>query len=164
MLRRYISKKGALASPIPQFDHDPNFIVFRSWSAILSLAGKIPQFPKADPTFLFLDENAEADEVGTLPVGKPVCLRNPGRYAHLNVTIVCARTGNEVFYAKELPTGGFLHLEFAQEGNFTLHFSPAFSQVTLHRSFRVAAPALSNSPIASNFHPSLNPSFPLDRG
>ena len=146
-----------LQPPIPQFSHDPHFIAFRSWTTILSLEKILPEENPADSHVLFLDENASACEPERMPVRGPVCLRNSTRFAHLNVAIVCAQSGKTVFFVPELPAGRFLHLEFLQEGSYTLHYFPAFSQTTLHRSLKVVAPKVSQSPIAPNFLPSLKP-------
>ena len=146
-----------LQPPIPQFSHDPHFIAFRSWTTILSLEGILPEESPSNACVLFLDENANACEPERLSARGPVCLRNSTRFAHLNVAIVCVQSGKTVFSVPELPAGRFLHLEFLQEGSYTLHFAPAFSQTTLHRSLQVVAPKVSKSPIAPNFHPSLKP-------
>jgi hypothetical protein len=152
----HIQKKNELQSSIPQFSHDPNFIAFRSWTTILSLRGTLPGENPADSNVLFLDENAKGNGAEILPVRGSVCLRNPTRFTHLNVTIVCARSGQKVFFARELPAGEFLHVEFLQEGSYTLRYFPAFSPITPHRDIRVAAIRLASN-IAPNFHPRLKP-------
>lgn len=157
MFRRYITMGNAHQSPIPQFFHDPNFIAFRSWTTILSLEGILPEENPADSNVLFLDENADACGSERIPVRGPICLRNPTRLTHLNVAIVCAWSGQEVFFVRELPAGRFLHLEFLQEGSYTLHYSPAFSPVTLRQDIQVLAPIRPASTIALNFHPCLKP-------
>jgi hypothetical protein len=156
-LHQHSLSEKALQPPIPQFSHDPHFIAFRSWTTILSLEGILPEENPADSLVLFMGESADACGTERIPVRQPVCLRNPTRFAHLNVTIVCARSGRKVFFVPELPAGRFLHLEFLQEGMYALYYSPAFSQVTLHRSLQIVAPKASNSPIAPNFHPQLKP-------
>ena len=155
MLRQYSQRENALQSPIPQFSHDPNFVAFRSWTAILSQEGILPEEARANEAFVFLGEDTKENRTEMLPVRGPVCFRNPTRFAHLNVTLVCARSGQEVFSVRELPAGRFLHLEFLQEGSYTLHYSPAFSQVTLHRNIQIFIPASSTDSIPHNFHPSL---------
>ncbi len=148
-----------LLPPIPQFFHDPSFVAFRSWTTILSLEKILPDENPADAYVLFLGEKADAREPERISVRGPVCLRNPTRFAHLNVTIVCARSGRKVFFVPELPTGRFLHLEFLQEGSYHLHYAPAFSQTTLHRSLQVVARTAPSSPIAPNFSPCLKPTW-----
>jgi len=157
MSNQDILKQNEIQSPIPQFYHDPNFIAFRSWTTILSLEGILPEENPADSHFLFLDENADTRGSERVPVRGPICLRNPTRLTHLNVAIVCAWSGQEVFFVRELPAGRFLHLEFLQEGSYTLHYSPAFSPVTLRRDIQVFAPIRPASTIALNFHPCLKP-------
>jgi hypothetical protein len=156
-LHQHSLSERELQPPIPQFSHDPHFIAFRSWTTILSLEKILPEENPADSHVLFLDENASACEPERMPVRGPVCLRNSTRFAHLNVAIVCAQSGKTVFFVPELPAGRFLHLEFLQEGSYTLHYFPAFSQTTLHRSLKVVAPKAPRSPIAPNFLPSLKP-------
>jgi len=155
MLRRYIPMEKGYQSSIPQFSHDPNFIAFRSWTTILSLEGTLPGENRADSNALFLNENVKDCGIERFPVRGPVCLRNPTRFAHLNITIVEARSGQEVFFARELPAGRFLHLEFLQEGAYTLHYSPAFSPATVHREIMVFLPASRQSSVPHNFHPQL---------
>jgi hypothetical protein len=150
-----IQKENALQSPIPQFSHDPNFIAFRSWTTILSLEGALPVENPADSNILFLDENAKNSEMEMLPVRGPVCLRNPTRFTQLNVTIVSSQSGRQVFFVRELPGGRFLHLEFLQEGSYTLHYSPAFTPFTLHRQIRVFTPVSRQHSVPHNFHPQL---------
>jgi hypothetical protein len=157
MLRRYIQRGNALQSPFPQFFHEPSFIAFRSWTAILSLKGTIPEETRANEAFLFLDESADACGTERISVRGPVCLRNPSRITHLNVAIVCARSGQEVFFVRELPAGRFLHLKFLQEGPYTLHYSPAFSPSTLRRDIHVFARIRPTSTITHNFHPRIKP-------
>jgi hypothetical protein len=156
-LHQHSLSERELQPPIPQFSHNPNFIAFRSWTTILSLEGILPEENPADSYVLFLDENAAERGSERLSVRGPVCLRNATRFAHLNVAIVCTQSGKTLFSVPELPVGRFLHLEFLQEGSYTLHYFPAFSQTTLHRSLQVVARAKSNSPIAPNFRPSLKP-------
>ena len=146
-------KEKALQSPIPQFSHDPNFIAFRSWTTILSLEGTLPIENPADSSLLFLDENGKNSRVEMFPARGPVCLRNPTRFTHLNVTVVCSQSGRQVFFAKELPARRFLHLEFLKEGMYTLHYSPAFTPVTLHRQIRVFTPVSRQHSCPHNFHP-----------
>ena len=146
-----------LQPPIPQFSHNPHFIAFRSWTTILSLEGIIPEENPADSYVLFLGENVAERGSERISIRGPVCLRNATRFAHLNVAIVCARSGQKVFFVPELPAGRFLHLEFLQEGSYTLHYSPSSSQTTLHRSLQVVARAKPSSPIAPNFRPRLKP-------
>jgi len=157
MLRRYIPMEKGFQSPIPQFSHDPNFIAFRSWTTVLSLEGTLPGENRADSNVLFLNENAKECGIERFPVRGPVCLRNPTRFAHLNITIVEARSRKEVFLGRELPAGRFLHLEFLQVGSYTLYYSPAFSPVTLHREIRVFIPAPLRRSVPRNFHPRLSP-------
>jgi len=155
MLHQHSLGERALQPPIPQFSHNPHFIAFRSWTTILSLEGILPEENPADSHVLFLGEDAAAHGSERISVRGPVCLRNPTRFAHLNVAIVCARSGQKVFFVPELPAGRFLHLEFLQEGSYTLHYSPAFSQTTLRRSLQVVARTAPSSPLAPNFHPCL---------
>ena len=157
MLHQHSLGERALQPPIPQLSHKPHFIAFRSWTTILSLEGILPEENPADSYVLFLDENATERGSERIPVRGPVCIRNPTRFAHLNVAIVCARSGQQVFFVPELPAGRFLHLEFLQEGSYTLHYSPAFSPKTLRRGLHVVARTAPRSPIAPNFHPSLKP-------
>ncbi len=146
--------ENASRSPIPQFSHDPGYISFRHWTAILSLKGTIPKESRRNDAVLYLNE-VPSSRKEHLPVKGPVCLRNATRFTHLNVTIVNVRNGQKVFFARELPAGRFLHLEFLKEGVFTLHYSPAFSPVTLRRDIQVFAPALTTGSIPHNFHPRL---------
>lgn len=157
MLHMQISKENALQSPIPQFSHDPNFIAFRSWTTILSLEGTLPEENPSDSKVVFLSGNEKECEVERFPIQEPVCLRNPTRFAHLNITIVCARSGHEVFFARELPAGRFLHLEFLREESYTLHYSPAFSPVTLHRQIKTFTLSPPVRPIPRNFHACFKP-------
>jgi hypothetical protein len=156
-LHQHSLSERELLPPIPQFSHNPNFIAFRSWTTILSLEGILPEENPADSYVLFLDENIKAREPERIQVRGPVCLRNSTRFAHLNVAIVCARSGEKVFYVPELPAGRFLHLEFLQEGSYNLHYFPAFSQTVLRRSLQIVARKKPSSPIAPNFLPSLKP-------
>jgi len=155
MSQQIASKEKALQSSTPQFSHDPGFIIFRSWTTILSLKGLSPEESRANESFLFLNEDAKGCDTERLPVRGPVCLRNTTQFAHLNVAIVCGRTGERIFFAQELPAGRFLHLEFLQEGSYTLHYSPAFSSVTLRRNIQTFKPAASSESVPHNFHPSL---------
>jgi hypothetical protein len=157
MLHQHSLSERALKPPIPQFSHDPHFVAFRSWTTILSLEGVLPEESPSNAGVLFLDENADKFEPERMPVRGPVCLRNSSRFALLNVAIVCVQSGKSVFSVPELPAGRFLHLEFLQEGSYTLNYSPAFSQVTLRRSLQIVAPKESSSPVAPNFHPNLKP-------
>jgi hypothetical protein len=159
MFRRYFPKEKMYTDLAPQFTHDPFFISFRSWTAVLALDGMLPEENHSGQEFVFLDEKAEKDVTEVIPVKKPVCLRNSTRFSHLNLTIVCSRTKQEIFNAKELPAGRFLNLEFLKEGAFTLYYSPAFSQVTLRRNIQTFAPAPAKRPVPANFHPSLKPTW-----
>jgi hypothetical protein len=159
MLHRYIPREKVLQSSSPQFFHDPNFIDFRSWTALLSLQGVLPGENPAGPKALFLEEDAREYGIEQVPVKKPVCLRNPTRFTHLNVTIVCVQSGKKIFFAQELPSGRFLHLEFLQEGSYTLHYSPAFGQVTFHRNIRTCKSEPTTRFTRRNFHPDLKPSW-----
>jgi hypothetical protein len=162
MLDQHSLREKVLLPPIPQFSHDPNFIAFRSWTTILSLEGILPEENLSDSHVLFLDDNADACGPEKMPIRGPVCLRNPTRFAHLNVAIVCARSGKEVFLVPDLPAGRFLHLEFLQEGSYTLHYSPAFSSVTLHRNIQTYVPESTTRFTRRNFHPSLKPTAKRD--
>lgn len=155
MFRRYIPREKTSLCLIPQFDYDPYFIAFRSWTATLSLEGAIPYETRRGAAALFLDEEAAGCRAEVLSVRKQVCLRNPTRITLLNVTIVHAEGGQKVFFARELPAGRFLHLEFLKEGSYTLHYSPAFSNMTLHRNIRTFLPERTSHSESRNFHPSL---------
>ena len=157
MSHQYSLGEKELLPLIPQFSHDPSFVAFRSWTTILSLEKILPDENPADAYALFLGEKADARESERISVRGPVCLRNPTRFDHLNVTIVCVPSGRKVFFVPELAAGRFLHLEFLQEGSYNLHYAPAFSQTTLHRSLQIVPPKAPSSPIAPNFHPSLKP-------
>lgn len=157
MSRRYVPLKKAIASPVPPFSHDPNVINFRLWTALLYINGQIPEEIRWNETVLFLDEDAEACGTERIAVRAQVRVMNPMRCSLLNVSVVHAHSGDRAFYAQELPAGKFLHLEFLQEGAFTLNYSLAFSQATLRRELRVVAPARPPLKIAPNFHPSLKP-------
>ena len=157
-------KENAPQSPIPQFSHDPNFIAFRSWTAILSLEGTLPAENPANSKILFLDENAKNSGIEMLPVKGPVCLRNPTRFTQLNVTIINLQSGRQVFFGRELPGGRFLHLEFLKEGLYTLHYSPAFTPATLHRQIRVFTPVSGQHSVPHNFHPRLQVRLQTRRG
>lgn len=147
----------------PQFSHNPRFIAFRSWTVILSLKGTIPNEIRRDETVLFMNEAAEEGRAEVLPVRKPVCLKNASRVAHRNVTLVCEQSGEKVFFARELPSGRFLHLEFLREGEYTLHYSPAFSEITLHRELRVVSSSSMVTAIR-RFHPQLQTQLQTRRG
>lgn len=157
MSRRSVPLKKTIALPVPPFSHDPNVIKFRLWTALLYLEGQIPEEIRWNETVLFLDEDAEACGTKQISVRTSVRVMNPTRYSLLNVSVVRVRSGDRVFYAQELPAGKFLHLEFLQEGAFTLHYFPAFRPATLRRELRVVPLAPPASKIAPNFHPSLKP-------
>ena len=146
---------NSFQSPTPQFSHDPNFIAFRSWATILSLKGTLPAENPADSKVLFLDEHAKDRGVEMFPSRGPACLRNPTRFTHLNITIICTRSNRQVFFAKELPARRFLHLAFLKEGTYTLYYSPAFTSVTLHRQIKVFIPVSGQHSAPHNFHPQL---------
>lgn len=153
MLSRYLPKENELQSPTPQFSHDPNFIVFRSWTTLLSL--EAPDFGEVwsnDSAVLLMDQSAGCG-AERVPTRKPVYFGNAASVAQLNVSLVETRSGQNVFSARQWPAGRFLHLEFLKEGSYTLHYSPAFSQVTIHRDVLVRKP--SSSPVPLNFHPQL---------
>lgn len=154
MLSRYLPSENGLKSPTPQFSHDPNFIVFRGWTTILSFAG--PAFGEvwsSDSAALLLDQTAGTCEMERIPSRRPVYFGNAASIAQLNVSLVETRSGQKVFFAREWPAGRFLHLVFLKEGSYTLHYSPAFSQVTLRRDILVSKP--SADPVPHNFHPQL---------
>ncbi len=159
MFRRYVPREKILSRLIPQFDYDPYFIAFRSWTATLSLEGTIPYETRKDETVLFLDEDTQQSGIERLAVRKPVCLRNPTRFTLLNVTIVRSEGGRKVFFAQELPAGRFLHLEFLKEDSYTLHYSPAFGPITLHRAIQTFTPEQTHRFEAGNFHSGLYPKW-----
>ncbi|NIQ02585.1 MAG: hypothetical protein GWM98_21250, partial [Nitrospinaceae bacterium] len=153
-------KRGkALSIPIPKFPHDPGYIRFRSWTALLYLEGQIPHEIRLNERILFLDKEADRCGVERIPVKSRVCLKNPTPVSLLNLAIVCGWTGQEVFGCRELPAGRFLRMEILREGSYTIHYTPGFTQTTLHRDIRVIAAAPPSSKKAPNFHPSLIPGF-----
>ena len=154
-LNQYIQRENLLQPPIPQFSHDANLIIFRRWTSLLSLGKDLAEENHADSHVLFLDENADTPESERIRARRPVGLRNATQFAHLNITILCARSGKKVFFVPELPAGRSLHLEFLQEGLYTLHYFPAFSQKTLCRSLQIVASIRPTSTIAPNFRPCL---------
>ena len=155
MFHKYISPGKGSLSINPQFSHNPKFVAFRSWTVILSLKGTIPDETQRDDTVLLMKEAAEEGGAELLPVGKPVWLRNVSPGTHLNITLVCVQSGEKVFSARELPAGRFLHLEFLREGSYTLHYSPAFTETTLHRNIRVMPPSPAVGSTPHHFHPRL---------
>ena len=153
MFRRYVPREKENPSQIPSFDHDPEFIRFRSWTALLSLSGEIPEGHRPDEVTVFLDEQEEAYESETVRTGQSLSLRNSTRFALMNLGIVCGRTGEPVFHAHELPPRRKLRLEFIKEGHYSVHYSPAFSGVTLRRNLRVVPSQKNSTHLSSNFQP-----------
>ena len=153
MLHQHSLGEKELLPPIPQFSHDPNFIAFRSRTTTLSLDRILPEENPDKTCVLFLDEKTDAHEPERMVAGGVACLRNPTRCAHLNVTIICAQSGKKVFFVPKLPAERFLHLEFLQEGSYTLHYSPAFSEVNLRWDIQVYVPSVRNEPSRPVFAP-----------
>ena len=142
-----------IQSPTPQFFHDPNFITFRSWVTALSLKEFFSTELWANDTVLFMDESSDAYEEEKLPIQGPVYFGNSASVAQLNVSLVETQSRKKVFSAQEWPAGRFLHLEFLKEGLYTLHYSPAFSQVNLRRKIRACTAVPSTHTVPHNFHP-----------
>ena len=142
-----------IQSPTPQFSHDPNFITFRSWVTALSLKESVSTELWSNDTVLFMDESSDTSEVEKLSTQGPVYFGNSASVAQLNVSLVESKSRKKVFSAQEWPAGRFLHLEFLKEGLYTLHYSPAFSQVNLRRKIRACTAASSSQPVPHNFHP-----------
>jgi hypothetical protein len=142
------------------FDHDPDWIGFRSWIAILALEGQIPEETGCNVSTLLLDDLNKVHEPCRVALKKPTHIKNVSSSEMLNLSLVTLPSQEEVFFTPELPLGVFLPLEFLKEGRYRLYYSLAYSQTTFQREIEVYEPAPnSSSSLPPNFNPQLKPSW-----
>lgn len=142
---------------VPTFTHDPSFICFVGWAALLCFEGKLPRENRKEETTLYLNRDPQEFRSHRLSRNSAISLKNDSDTPLLNVTLFSKEAQKEVFYFAELPPHQCLQIQCVQAHTFYLFYTPAWSQTTHRRTLNIFSPANPQLPVPHNFCSELKP-------